>query len=76
MSKILKRRNKRLKKDLTLSSARDTDFPRLYRKFILDEEMHLKDKEKILAITTISIFRLKREKTFRLDAFCSIIYNC
>jgi len=42
-----------LKKDLTLARVRNTDFPRLYRKFILDEEMHLKDKEKILAIATI-----------------------
>lgn len=42
-----------MKKDLTLARVRNTDFPRLYRKFILDEEMHLKDKGKILAIATI-----------------------
>lgn len=42
-----------MKKDLTLARVRNTDFPRLYRKFILDEEMHLKDKEKILTIATI-----------------------
>lgn len=42
-----------MKKDLTLARVRNTDFPRLYRKFILDEEMQLKDKEKILEIATI-----------------------
>lgn len=38
---------------MTLARVRNTDFPRLYRKFILDEEMQLKDKEKILEIATI-----------------------
>lgn len=42
-----------MKKDLTLARVRNTDFPRLYRKFILDEELRLKDKEKILAVATI-----------------------
>lgn len=38
---------------MTLTRVRNTDFPQLYREFMLDEEMPLKDKEKILAIATI-----------------------
>lgn len=42
-----------MKKDLTLARVRNTDFPQLYRKFLLDEELSFKDKEKILAIASI-----------------------
>ena len=42
-----------MKKDLTLARVRNTDFPQLYKRFILDEELSLKNKEKVLAIATI-----------------------
>ncbi|GEM_PF-5570518 len=42
-----------MKKDLTLARIRNTDFPKLYEKFILNKEMTIKETLKMLTIATI-----------------------
>lgn len=42
-----------MKRDLTLARIRNTDFSQLYKKFILEKELSLKDMQKILTIATI-----------------------
>lgn len=42
-----------MKKDLTLARIRNTNFSQLYEKFVLDKEITLTEKQKILTIATI-----------------------
>ena len=42
-----------MKRDLTLARIRNTDFSQLYKKFVLEKDISLKDVQKILTIATI-----------------------
>ena len=42
-----------MKRDLTLARIRNTDFSQLYKKFVLEKDLSLKDVQKILTIATI-----------------------
>jgi len=46
-------REYKVKRDLTLARIRNTDFPELYKKFILNQEMTMRETLKILTIATI-----------------------